>query len=106
VADGTLAVLALGSAFYMLGLAIAQAVIALHGHAQVALGWTVGMVSFVLTTAFLDGEVFRRVELGLLVGSAASAVVFALALRRRLASGEVPDEASLLEALTDRPLEG
>lgn len=102
----TLAVLALGSAFYMLGLAVAQAVIALHGHAQVALGWTVGMVSFVITTAFLDGEVFRRVEIGLLVGSAAAAVVFALALRSRLASGALPDEASLLEALTDMPLEG
>ena len=29
---------------YMVALAIAQAVIALHGHALVALGWTVGMV--------------------------------------------------------------
>lgn len=102
----TLAVLALGSACYMLGLAVAQAVIALHGHAQVALGWTVGMVSFIGTTAALDGEVFRRVEMGLLVGSAAAAVVFALALRSRLASGALPDEASLLEALTDMPLEG
>ncbi|MEX1105136.1 MAG: hypothetical protein WEB78_02970 [Ilumatobacteraceae bacterium] len=102
----TLAVLAVGSAFYMLGLAIAQAVIALHGHAQVALGWTVGMVAFVVTTATLDGEVFRRVEIGLLVGSAAAAVVFALALRSRLASGALPDEASLLEAYTDMPFEG
>ena len=42
--------LALGSALYMVALAIAQAVIALHGHALVALGWGVGVVTFVLVT--------------------------------------------------------
>jgi hypothetical protein len=103
---GTLAVLAAGSAFYMLGLAIAQAVIALHGHAQVALGWTVGMISFAIATWLIDGEVFRRVELGLLIGSASAMVVFALALRGRLRSGAVPSESSMLEAMTDMPVEG
>lgn len=102
----TLAVLALGSACYMLGLAIAQAVLALHGHAQVALGWTVGMVTFAVSTWAIGGEVFRRVELGLLIGSASAMVVFALALRSRLAAGAVPDPASVMEALTDLPLEG
>lgn len=102
----TLAVLAAGSAFYMLGLAIAQAVIALHGHAQVALGWTVGMVTFALSTWLIQGEVFRRVELGLLIGSASAMVVFAIALRTRLRAGAVPSEASVLEAITDMPLEG
>jgi O-antigen/teichoic acid export membrane protein len=102
----TLAVLAAGSAFYMLGLAIAQAVIALHGHAQVALGWTVGMVTFALSTWLIEGEVFRRVELGLLIGSASAMAVFAFALRTRLRSGAVPSEASVLEAMTDMPFEG
>ena len=102
----TLAVLAAGSAFYMLGLAIAQAVIALHGHAQVALGWTVGMVTFAVSTWLIEGEVFRRVELGLLIGSASAMLVFALALRTRLRAGAVPNEASVLEAMTDMPLEG
>ena len=101
----TLAVLALGSAFYMLGLAISQAVLALHGHAQVALGWSVGMVSFIVTTSLMNGEVFRRVELGLLAGSLAAMVVFALALRSRLRAGAVPDAESLLVALTDMPFE-
>ena len=45
------------------------------------------------------------VEIGLLVSSATSMVVFALALRNRLASGAQPDEGSLLEALIDQPLE-
>jgi len=101
----TLAVLALGSVFYMLGLAIAQAVIALHGHAMVALGWSVGMVSFVIATWLIGGEVFRRVELGLLAGSGSAMVVFALALRSRLRAGAVPTDGSVLEALTDMPLE-
>jgi O-antigen/teichoic acid export membrane protein len=102
----TLAVLALGSAFYMLGLAISQAVLALHGHAQVALGWTVGMVTFGITTASISGEVFRRVELGLLAGSAAAMLVFALALKSRLRSGAVPDAGSLMDAIIDMPIEG
>jgi O-antigen/teichoic acid export membrane protein len=101
----TLAMLALGSAFYMLGLAIAQAVIALHGHALVALGWTIGMLTFVLSTFLIDGEVFRRVELALVISSAASMVVFWLALRSLLQAGAVPDQGSLLQALTDMPME-
>ncbi|MEZ5251642.1 MAG: hypothetical protein R2713_21255 [Ilumatobacteraceae bacterium] len=101
----TLAVLAAGSAFYMLGLTIAQAVIALHGHALVAVGWTVGMVTFVLATWLIDGEVFRRVELGLLIGSAAAMATFAWGLRQRLRAGAVPNEGSVLEALTDMPFE-
>jgi O-antigen/teichoic acid export membrane protein len=101
----TLAVLALGSAFYMLGLAISQAVLALHGHAQVALGWTVGMVTFVVGTALINGEVFRRVELGLLAGSLSAMVVFAVALRSRLRAGAVPDAGSLMDAITDMPFE-
>jgi hypothetical protein len=102
----TLAMLALGSVFYMLGLAIAQAVIALHGHALVALGWTAGMATFVVATWVVRGEVFRRVEIGLLIGSAAAMGVFALALRHRLRVGVAPDEGSVLEALTDMPFEG
>jgi O-antigen/teichoic acid export membrane protein len=102
----TLAMLALGSVFYMLGLAIAQAVIALHGHALVALGWTAGMVSFVVATWATGGEVFRRVELGLLFGSGVAMLVFWLALRQRLRAGVVPDDGSMLEALTDMPFEG
>jgi O-antigen/teichoic acid export membrane protein len=102
----TLAVLALGSVFYMLALAYAQAVIALHGHALVALGWTIGMAVFVLSTWLIGGEVFRRVELSLLIASGSSMVVFWLALRQRLASGATPDEGSLLQAMTDMPMEG
>jgi len=101
----TLAVLALGSVFYMFALAFAQAVIALHGHALVALGWTVGMGVFAIVTWLLGGEVFRRVELGLLFSSGSSMVVFWVALQSRLRAGAVPDTESVLMALTDQPME-
>lgn len=102
---GTLSTLALGSVFYMVGLAMAQAVIALHGHALVALGWTTGMVSFVLSTWLISGEVFRRVEIALVIGSGAAMVVFWLAMRARLRAGAVPSQESVIEALTDMPFE-
>ena len=66
--------LALGSAVYMVALAIAQAVIALRGHALVALGWGVGAITFVLVTWLGADELFRRVELGLVASSLALVV--------------------------------
>ncbi len=101
----TLAMLALGSALYMVALALAQAVIALKGHALVALGWASGVVAFLLGTWLSSDDLFRRVEIGLLVASVASVVVFAFALRHQLHVGARPDEDSVLEAITDMPLE-
>jgi O-antigen/teichoic acid export membrane protein len=101
----TLAMLALGSACYMVALALAQAVIALKGHPLVALGWISGVVSFVLATWLSSDDLFTRVEIGLLVSSIAAMTAFALALRYKLATGAVPDRESVLEAITDMPLE-
>ena len=101
----TMAMLALGSAGYMVALAIAQAVIALRGHALVALGWGVGAVTFVLVTWLTSHELFQRVELGLVASSFASLCVFAWALRSRLRIGIVPSGQSVMEAITDMPLE-
>ena len=101
----TLAMLALGSALYMVALALAQGVIALKGHALVALGWAVGVVVFLLGTWLSSDDLFRRVEIGLLLSSLAAAVAFAVALRHRLAVGARPDAESMMEAMTDMPLE-
>jgi O-antigen/teichoic acid export membrane protein len=101
----TLAMLALGSALYMVALALAQAVIALKGHALVALGWIIGVIAFLLATWLSSDDLFKRVEIGLVVSSAAAMVTFALCLRHSLASGAVPDDGSVLEAITDMPLE-
>ena len=94
----TLAMLALASSFYMLALALGQAVIALKGHALVALGWGIGVVTFVVVTWLSSDELFRRIELGLLFSSIAALLAFAVALRQRLASGVVPDQGSVIEA--------
>ncbi len=101
----TLAMLAASSACYMLALATAQAVIALRGHALVALGWGVGVVGFLLGTWLSSDETFRRIEIGLLVSSIAALVTFALALRQRLRAGVAPDQGSIMEAITDMPFE-
>lgn len=101
----TLSLLALGSVFYMFALAMAQAVIALHGHALVALGWTAGMIAFVGTTAAVQGEVFLRVEVALLVSSSVSMLVFGWSLRRQLRRGAEPSPSSVIEAITDMPFE-
>jgi O-antigen/teichoic acid export membrane protein len=101
----TLAMLSASSACYMLALATAQAVIALRGHALVALGWGIGVVGFLLGTWLSSDQVFRRIEIGLLVSSIAALAAFTLALRQRLRSGAVPDEGSIMEAITDMPFE-
>ena len=56
----TLAMLALGSALYMLALALAQAVLALNGHALVGLGWSCGMAAFVIVTWLSSHDLFFR----------------------------------------------
>jgi len=102
----TLCILALGSVCYMVALATAQAVIALSGHAWVALGWTVGVGVFFLATAVASDDVFRRVELGTLAGSGAAMLTFLVALRSRLRAGATVDPGAVYEAVTDLPLEG
>jgi O-antigen/teichoic acid export membrane protein len=101
----TMAMLALGSALYMLALALAQAVIALKGHSLVAIGWGLGMVAFVVVTWLSSDDLFRRVEFGLVASSAVAFVAFAVALRMRIRSGVTPDEESVMMALTDSPVE-
>ena len=101
----TMIALAVGSSCYMVAQATSQAVIALRGHALVALGWTGGMVAFIVTTAYASDDLFRRVEYGLVAGSAVAMVAFALAYRAKLAAGATVDMDSLYDALNERPLE-
>ncbi len=101
-----LTLLALASAVYMVALATAQAVIALHGHALVAAGWVAGMTSFVIVTAVSSDDLFLRVELGLVASSISALAVFTVALRSLIRSGARADQGSILEAVTELPLEG
>ncbi len=96
----TLAALALASGVYMMALALGQAVIALRGHALVALGWGMGVATFVVVTWLSSDELFRRVEYGLLASSVVAMCAFAVALKAKLDSGAGPDGDSLFEAAT------
>lgn len=101
----TLAMLALGSAAYMIALALAQAVIALRGHALVALGWSTGMSAFVVVTWLSSDDLFRRIEYGLVASSLAAMIVFGLSLRYKLRQGATPTNGSVMEAIIDMPFE-
>lgn len=101
----TLAVLALSSSIYMLALATAQAVIALKGHALVAAGWCLGFTTFVFGTWVSSDLLFRRIEIGLLSSSIVALTFFVFALRSRLRAGVEPDADSVMDAITDMPLE-
>ena len=102
----TLTLLALASAIYMVALATAQAVIALHGHAFVTVGWAIGMAMFLLVTAFSSDDLYLRVELGLVSASIASLLLFAYALRQRVRAGVQPDIDWMIDSAIDHPLEG
>jgi len=101
----TLALLAFSSACYMVALATAQAVIALKGHALVSIGWGIGVIAFIIGTWQGSDDVFRRVEIGLLASSIAAMVTFGLTLRYKLMMGVVPDQDSIMDAITDMPFE-
>src|SRR5262249_56390160 len=82
----TMGMLAAGAGLYMLAMACAQALIALGGHRDQALGWASGCVALGISVALFGHDLFFRVELALLVGSAASLAMMSLLLVRRLAA--------------------
>ena len=86
-------------------LGIAQAVIALRGHAWAALGWVAGLVTFVVVTLVSSDDLLLRVELGLVSAPVVAMGVFAYALHHRLRSGAEVDPVSIIDAITDHPLE-
>jgi len=101
----TLGLLALSCAAYMLGVALAQAVIALGGHRLVAASWGVGVAGFVIVTAVSSDDLFLRVELGLVAGASIAAMAMALSLVSRLADNAQLEAGAVIEALHDLPME-
>ena len=91
--------LAAASAAYMLALALSQALIALEGHARAALGWITAIATLTVVTA-LGHDLLRRVEYGLLAGSAVAVVMMAVLLRLRMAAGVPATAASLMDAIS------
>lgn len=102
----TLGLLALGSALYMLAVAMAQAVIALHGHARQALVWLVGVAVFVVVVVAMGGrDLFLRAEVALVAGAGAAAAAMAWVVIERIRSGAEATSDSLVEAIHDVALE-
>jgi len=81
--------LAASTGFFIVALSLAQAMIALEGQGRVAVGWLIGLVAFVVTTA-LGNDLLLRLELASVISSAAAAVAMAafLFVRLRLVEAE------------------
>lgn len=101
----TLTMLALSSAIYMVAVAIAQAVIALRGHARAAIGWALGFLTFVIVAWLSSDDLYLRVELALVGSSLVALTSFVLALRVLMRRGATPDAESMMVALSERPLD-
>jgi len=101
-----LALLAAGSGLFILALTLAQALIALMGHARAMVGWLLGIVVFTVVTALAGHELFLRVEIGSIAGAGAAAGLMAFWLVRQLRAG-IPREslAALVEQIEHEPLE-
>ena len=101
-----LALLAAGSGMFILALTLAQALIAVLGHARATYAWLIGNVAFWLIAVLAAHELFLRVELGFVAGSGVAAVFMAWFLVRRVRLG-IPDDAlaEFVEQLEHEPLE-
>jgi O-antigen/teichoic acid export membrane protein len=72
-----LALLAAAMGLFMIGVSIGQSLIALSGQVWVAVGWFAGAVVFAVVT-WMGDDLFLRVELGLLAGTATAAALLSL----------------------------
>lgn len=100
-----LGLLAAGSGLFILALTLAQALIALLGHARALAAWCIGLATCVAVTALSTDDLFLRVELGFLAGCGAAAAAMGLLLLGRVRA-ESPESLSLLvEAIEHEPLE-
>ncbi len=99
-----LALLAAGSGAFILALTLAQALIALMGHARAAAAFALGIAGFAVVTALGD-DLFLRVELGYLAGSLVAAGAMSALLLQRMRAG-VPDSfVPLAHVIEHEPLE-
>lgn len=99
-----LALLAGASIVYMAAVTLSQALIALNSHARMAVGSFLGFLTFLAVTA-LGSDLFLRVEMGLLVGSAVTAVWSGAFVLDGLRHQKRTHEIDLAEAAADLPLQ-
>ena len=99
-----LALLTAGSALFILALTLAQALIALMGHARAAVAWIAGIIGFVLVTALGD-DLFLRVELGFLAGGTVAVAAMTGFLVERMRAGAEGRIEELVALVGSEPLE-
>jgi O-antigen/teichoic acid export membrane protein len=99
-----LGLLAAGSGAFIIALTVAQALLALKGHARAALAWLLGVLTFVLGAAVIPG-LEKRVEIGFLAGSIVAVLVMMLSLYQRMQRGVPENIDSLIDQIEHEPLE-
>lgn len=104
IGNADLGLLAAGSGVYITALTLAQALIALDGHAEQALAWLTGVIGFFVALVLIP-QLFLRVELGFLIGSALAGAVMIAALARRMRNATSENMDALVTALETEPLE-
>jgi len=95
---GDLGYLAGANGAFMLALTLAQALIALRGHARAAIGWVCGIVMFGIVTA-LGTSLLPRVEQGFLAGSLSAVIVMSVLMAGRLRQSRDDDVDAFVDAV-------
>lgn len=99
-----LALLAAGSGIFILALTLAQALIALQEYARNVFAWVFGVVAFVAVTA-AGNDLFLRVELGFIAGSAAACLCLLAFVLRHVAARDAEGIDPFVEAIEHERLE-
>lgn len=101
-----LALLAAGSALFILALTLSQGLIALSELGKVALCWVSGVAAFVFVTAVSTDDLFLRVELGSIAGAGTAALLMFVMYEVRVRRGiDDLSLAALVEQIEHEPLE-
>jgi O-antigen/teichoic acid export membrane protein len=100
-----LALLTAASGLFILALTLAQALIALLGHARATVGWLAGIVVFVAVTAVTGPNLFLRLEEGSIAGGATATVVMAAYVLNQLRGASDESLAALVGQIEYEPLE-
>lgn len=101
---GNLALLAAGSGVFIIALTLAQALMALAVPRTAAFAWAIGFAACVVTMATVQ-DLELRVDLGLIIGSAVSALWMAIGLVRRQSQIDDAEIGALVDAIEHEPLE-
>jgi O-antigen/teichoic acid export membrane protein len=111
IGNRDLAMLAAGSAGFILALTLAQALIALRDYSRNTIAWLLGLIAFFGTVAATTqigadmNDIFLRVELAFIAGVVATAVVLLASVGRHIRIGDTEGVDPLVEALEHERLE-